>query len=60
MTSSAAPTLKTISHWLLLHKLFTALDSLCDILDRATDGNRELYLLGDINIDWLSETCPLK
>lgn len=36
------------------------LDSLRDILDRVTEESRELYLLGDINIDCLSETCPLR
>lgn len=63
MASSATPTLKTI----LIGCCYRApsaniqyLDNLCDILDRVIEENRELYLLGDVNIDWLSETCPLK
>jgi len=30
------------------------------MLDKATEENRELYWLGDLNNDWLSENCPLK
>ena len=30
------------------------------MLDSACDVNREVYFLGDLNIDWFSSSCPLK
>lgn len=36
------------------------LNDLCTMMDTTTEENRELYLLGDLNIDWLSDTCSLK
>lgn len=35
-------------------------NGLCNMLDKVTEENRELYWLGDLNIDWLSDICPLK
>ncbi len=35
------------------------LDRICKMLDKASDENRELYFVGDLNIDWFA-TCPLK
>ena len=34
------------------------LDNMCERL--VCDINREVYFLGDLNIDWLSSGCPLK
>jgi hypothetical protein len=34
------------------------LDNMCEILDNVCEINREVYFLGDLNIDWPS--CPLK
>ena len=34
------------------------LDNMCEILDNVFDINREVYFLGDLNIDWLSSSCP--
>lgn len=36
------------------------LNALCDMLDKVTEEKRELFLLGDFNIDWLSNNCALK
>ena len=36
------------------------LSSLCEMVDRASDSNKELYILGDMNINWFSPTCSLK
>lgn len=36
------------------------LDEMCSMLDKASDEKRELYVLGDMNIDWLDTMCPLK
>lgn len=36
------------------------LNGLSNMLDKVTEENRELYWLGDLNIDWLSDDCPLK
>ena len=33
---------------------------MCEMLDNISDINREVYFLGDLNIDWLSSSCPLK
>lgn len=35
-------------------------NGLCNMLYKVTEENRELYWLGDLNIDWLSDICPLK
>ncbi len=34
--------------------------SLCEMLDMVSEDKCELYLLGDINIDWLAGNCALK
>ena len=36
------------------------LDNMCEMLDNVCDIKREVYFLGDLNIDWLSTSCPLK
>ena len=36
------------------------LDNMCEMLDNECDINREVFFLGDLNIDWLSLSCPLK
>ena len=36
------------------------LNNMCEMLDRVCDVNREVYLLGDLSIDWFSSSCPLK
>ena len=33
---------------------------MCEMLDSVCDVNREVYFLGDLNIDWFSSSCPLK
>jgi hypothetical protein len=33
---------------------------MCEMLDNVCDINRELYFLGDLNIDWISSSYPLK
>jgi hypothetical protein len=33
---------------------------MCEMLDNVCDINRDVYFLGDINIDWFSSSCPLK
>jgi hypothetical protein len=33
---------------------------MCEMLDSVCDVNREVYLLGDLSIDWFSSSCPLK
>lgn len=35
-------------------------DDICDMLQRVVDEDKEIYFLGDLNIDWLSNTCALK
>ena len=30
------------------------------MLDNGCDINRKVYFLGDLNIDWLSSSCPLR
>ncbi|MGL5507016.1 MAG: endonuclease/exonuclease/phosphatase family protein [Paraclostridium sp.] len=35
------------------------LDSICESMDRATDENKDMFLLGDFNIDWFAKTCSL-
>ena len=36
------------------------LDNVCEMLDNVCDIKREEYFLGDLNIDWLSSSCPVK
>lgn len=36
------------------------LNKMCSVVDKASDGSRELYLFGDMNIDWFSTNCHLK
>ena len=37
------------------------LNNMCEMLDSVCDVNsREVYFLGDLNIDWFSSSCPLK
>ena len=36
------------------------LDNMCEMLDNVCDINREVYLMGDLNIDWLSSSYPLR
>ena len=34
--------------------------NMCQMLDNVCDINWEVYFLGDLNIDWLSSSCPIK
>ena len=36
------------------------LNSVCEMLESVYDVNREVYFLGDLNIDWFSSSCQLK
>jgi hypothetical protein len=36
------------------------LDNMCEMLDKVFDINRQVYFLCDLNIDWLSSSCPLR
>lgn len=36
------------------------MEGICTMLQKATDENREVYFLGDLNIDWFSSSCALK
>ena len=36
------------------------LTQLCEVTDRVSDVNNEIYLLGDMNIDWIASDCPRK
>ena len=36
------------------------LDNVGEMFDNVCDINRDVYFLGDLNIDWLSSSCPLK
>ena len=36
------------------------LDNLCEMFDRACDEKREIYVLGDLNINFLASSFPLK
>ena len=36
------------------------LNNMCEMLDSVCDVNREVYFLGDLNIDWFSTSCPHK
>ena len=35
-------------------------DELCSVLLKVTDTAKEIFVLGDFNIDWLSNSCPLR
>jgi hypothetical protein len=35
-------------------------DNRCAVVDSVCDVNRGVYCLGDLNIDWLASSCPLK
>ena len=36
------------------------LHDICAMMDKASEENREMYVLGDYNVDWLSNKCPSK
>ena len=36
------------------------LDTLCEMMIDVCDTGNEVYLMGDLNIHWLSHECPLK
>ena len=36
------------------------MNGLCEMFDKISDENREIYLLGDMNVDWLVQSCPNK
>ena len=36
------------------------LDNICMMLENVTDNGNDIYMLGDMNIDWLSSNCTLK
>ena len=36
------------------------LNDICIMIDRVTDENKETYLLGDFNVNWLSDNCSMK
>ena len=36
------------------------LKDLCVLIDRVTDVNCDIFLLGDMNIDWFANQCPMK
>lgn len=36
------------------------LNDLCVLIDRVTDVNSDIFLLGDMNIDWFANQCPMK
>ena len=38
----------------------TNLDGICENLDLVTDENKDIFLLGDLNIDWFSKNWPLR
>lgn len=35
------------------------LDKICEMLDKASDENCEMYFMGDLNIDWFA-VCHLR
>ena len=35
-------------------------NDMCDMIDMVADSKTEIYLLGDMNIDWLDTNCSLK
>ncbi len=36
------------------------LDKICETFDMVTDESKDIFLLGDLNIDWFSKNCPLR
>lgn len=36
------------------------LDNICKIMDKVCDSNSEVFVLGDFNIDWNMNDCPMK
>ncbi len=36
------------------------LNDICSMIDRVTDENREMYLLGDFNVNWLADNYSMK
>ena len=36
------------------------LGKICTMLQKVSDTDREIYFLGDVNVDWLSKNCPMK
>ena len=36
------------------------IDNLCEMLNRGCDVNRDIYFLGELNIHFLSSSCPVK
>lgn len=36
------------------------LDKVCEMLDKSSISGYEVYFMGDLNIDWASQNCPLK
>ena len=36
------------------------LEKICTMLQNVSDKDREMYFIGDLNIDWLSKNCPMK
>ena len=36
------------------------LNNLCVLIDRVADVNGDIFLLGDMNIDWFATQCPMK
>ena len=35
-------------------------NDVCDMIDRVADSRSDIYLLGDMNIDWLASNCSLR
>lgn len=35
-------------------------DQMCEMLDRACDSDKEIYFVGDININWDIKSCTLR
>lgn len=36
------------------------LSAVCSMVDKASDGSREVYVFGDMNINWFSDKCNMK
>ena len=36
------------------------LNNLCVVIDRVADVNGDIFLRGDMNIDWFANQCPMK
>jgi hypothetical protein len=55
------PHLKSIREAAIDNKVLTvSIWITCEMLDNVCDINREVCFLCDLNIDWLSSSCPLK